>query len=99
MGTKLGRKDMALYTAVDEVLHYIWDPIGVRNTPQARDEYHSYLPRVFQLLREGRSAASIADYLGKLTTGSMGLSKNAKNDLEVARVLISWKEAVDEKFG
>jgi hypothetical protein len=99
MGTKLAPKDMALYTAVDEVLHYIWDPIGVRNTPQARDEYYSYLPRVFRLLREGRSAASIADYLGKITTESMGLPGDAKNDLEAARVLISWKEAVEEKFG
>ena len=98
MGMKLSPKDAALYQAVDEVLHYIWDPIGVRDVPQARDEYHSYLPHVFRLLREGKSAESIASYLGKVTTQTMGLSGNAEADLGVATVLINWKDAVDEKF-
>jgi hypothetical protein len=98
VGTKLNPKDTALYEAVDEVLHYIWDPIGVRDVPQARDEYHSYLPRVFSLLRDGENPESIAGYLGKVTTESMGLRGNAKHDLEVAMVLIDWKEAVDAKF-
>ncbi len=98
MGIKLSPKDAALYEAVDEVLHYIWDPIGVREIPQARDEYHSYLPQVFALLRDGGSAKSIADYLGKITRETMGLSGNAKNDLDTATILINCKEAVDEKF-
>lgn len=94
---KLSPKDAALYQAVDEVLHYIWDPIGVRDVPQARDEYHSYLPQVFRLLREGQSVQSIADYLGKVTTESMGLSGNPKHDISAAEVLINWKDAIDEK--
>jgi hypothetical protein len=98
MGMKPSSKDAALYEAVDEVLHYIWDPIGVRSVPQARDEYRSYLPQVFRLLRDGRSAESIADYLGEITRETMGLSGNAKNDLGAAVILIDWKEAVDEKF-
>ena len=98
MGMKLSPKEAALYEAVDEVLHYIWDPIGVRGVPQARDEYHSYLPQVFRLLFDGRSAESIADYLGKVTRENMGLSGNPKNDLETAAILVDWKEAVAEKF-
>jgi hypothetical protein len=98
MGMKLSPKDAALYQATDEVLHYIWDPIGVRDVPQARDEYHSYLPQVFRMLREGQSAESIAGYLGKVTTETMGLSGKAEADLSAAAILISWKEAIDEKF-
>lgn len=41
MGHKLSQADMDLYRAVDEVLHFIWDPIGVRGFPEARDEYHA----------------------------------------------------------
>jgi hypothetical protein len=94
MGQQLSPKDMALYRAVDEVLHYVWDPIGVSNIPQARHEYHGYLPQVFNMLREGSSASTVAFYLTKVTTERMGLSENAEHDLEVARVLIEWKEYV-----
>jgi hypothetical protein len=35
-----------LLTRINEVLHYIWDPIAVRGEPNARDEYDSYVPPV-----------------------------------------------------
>ena len=50
MGQKLPPDQMELYRRVDEVLHYLWDPIGVAGAPEARDEYYSYLPHVFSLL-------------------------------------------------
>jgi hypothetical protein len=34
---------------VDEVLYYIWDPIGVSDQPYARGEYEGYVPKVLQL--------------------------------------------------
>ena len=98
MRTKLSPADQMLYRAVDEVLHYIWDPIGVSAVPQARDEYHSYLPLVFSRLRQGADEKAIAKYLGEVIVGSMGLSSNTSHDLEIARILIDWKEVVDEKF-
>lgn len=73
MSSKLSPKDQALYSAVDEVLHYIWDPIGVSGVPQARDEYHGYLPHVFSLVRNGANDEIIAVYLGELVRERMGL--------------------------
>ncbi len=35
-----------LTSRISEVLHYTWDPIGVRGDPHARDEYDSYVPDV-----------------------------------------------------
>ena len=98
MGSKLSPKDQALYNAVDEVLHYIWDPIGVSGVPQARDEYYGYLPHVFSMLRNGASDESIVAYLGEVVTKRMGLSANLQNDREVASVLVDWRDAIDEKF-
>ena len=43
--------DKKLWKAIDEVLFYNWDPIGVNNCPPARDEYHSYIPQIFKLLK------------------------------------------------
>lgn len=98
MGSKLSPKDQALYSAVDEVLHYIWDPIGISGVPHARDEYYSYLPHVFSLLRNGESDENISVYLGEIVTERMGLSANPQHDREVASVLVDWRDALDEKF-
>ncbi len=62
MGQKLSLSELELYRRTDEVLHYLWDPIGVAGIPEARDEYHSYLPVVFSLV-EKRDASAICAYL------------------------------------
>ncbi len=95
---KLSPQDKLLYQAVDEVLHYIWDPIGVSGVPQARDEYHGYFPHVFGLLCGGADEQTIADYLSNVTSERMGLSANPKHDLEVANILIDWKNAINEEL-
>lgn len=94
MGQKLSAPDLSLYRAVDEVLHYVWDPIGVCGVPQARDEYHGYLPQVFGLLRDGADQFAIAAFLTSITTERMGLSSRPDHDSEVARILLDWKESV-----
>lgn len=94
MNKKMSPPDSALYRAVDEVLHYVWDPIGVSSVPQARDEYHGYLPQVFSILIDGADKRTIAAYLGKVTTDKMGLLANAEHDLRVAEILFEWKDAV-----
>jgi hypothetical protein len=98
MCNKLSPKDKALYSAVDEVLHYVWDPIGVSGVPQARDEYHGYLPHVFGMLRSGASEESVAAYLSDVATVRMGLAACPQKNREVANVLIGWRDALDEKF-
>lgn len=97
MGMKLSPPDMELYRVVDEVLHYLWDPIGVSSIPQARDEYHGYLPHVFGMVRSGADEVAISAYLGEVITESMGLAANTKHDLNIAQVLVSWREAIASK--
>lgn len=94
MGKKLSPPELALYRAVDEVLHYVWDPIGVSSVPQARDEYHGYLPLVFDMVRKGDSASDIACHLSRIATERMGLSEKHAHDLKVAHVLLEWKAVI-----
>ncbi|MBC5786397.1 hypothetical protein H8N03_25905 [Ramlibacter sp. USB13] len=94
MGQKLSERELALYRAVDEVLHYIWDPIGVAGAPGARDEYYGYLPTVYGMVKDGREALEIARYLGEVAVEGMGLSPDAENDLKVAQTLVQWREAI-----
>ena len=93
MGQTLSSPDLALYRAVDEVLHYVWDPTGVSGIPQARDEYHGYLPQVFSLMRGGAQESEIAAYLTAISTERMGLPARPDRDGKVARLLLDWQES------
>ncbi len=96
---KLSKEDNELYQRADEVLHYLWDPIGVSNCPGARDEYHSYLPHVFSLLKLNSDEIQIADYLGRVTSIDMGMGANSKRDLEIAEILVNWREPLLDGLG
>jgi hypothetical protein len=68
MGQKLNPKENELYKRTDEILFYIWDPIGVSPDPYARDEYLSYLPQVFQMLMDDKPKDEIIEYLLAINT-------------------------------
>jgi hypothetical protein len=80
---------------IDEVLHYIWDPIGVAaGVPEARDEYSDYVVPAFELLQANASADQISEHLDKLVTERMGLDSNKEESTRVALLLIRWKEVL-----
>jgi hypothetical protein len=60
---------------VRQALMEHWDPIGVRNTPEASDEYDRYVGEVYVMLMDDRaSEAAINSYLYATATEYMGLS-------------------------
>ncbi len=90
-----------LYQRVDEVLHYLWDPIGVSDVPEARDEYHAYLPQVFSLLVRRANAQEIIDFLDHTAIETMGLSDTEpgrERSKEVVSTLENWREAIRERY-
>jgi hypothetical protein len=95
VGTRLSPTEMELYRRTDEVLHYLWDPCSVSACADARDEYHAYLPVVFDLLKRGASASELAEYLGKVEEERMGVGGDATaRVLRVAEVLVAWREQI-----
>ncbi len=94
MGRKLSDTELELYRRVDEVLYYVWDPVGVATCPAARDEYQRYLPTVFTMLREGIDASPIAAYLDDVATDRMGLDANPEHSKRVAELLLEWKTEI-----
>ncbi|MEI7614315.1 MAG: hypothetical protein WCK63_15545 [Betaproteobacteria bacterium] len=97
MNPKVSPSDEELLQRVDEVLHYIWDPIGVSGVPEARDEYRTYSPQVFSLLKNSASVEKVAQYLNSVATDRMGLQANPTNDRETAEVLVNWVEFLRER--
>lgn len=94
-----GRPDWKpLAARVDEVLNYIWDPLGVRGVPEARGEYDSYVLQVTGLLLRGASAGDLAEFLGRLTRDRMGLHespRSAEGHRSTAELLVRWRERLD----
>ena len=60
MGPDLQAEEMRLYRLCDEALYYVWDPLGASGTPESRDEYRAFLPRVYELVRLGARDELIA---------------------------------------
>lgn len=50
-----------------------WDPIGVSDTPEAADEYDSYIGDIYDLIQSNASAAQIAAYLRHVEIDQMGM--------------------------
>jgi hypothetical protein len=67
-----------------------WDPIGVKNSPEAADEYDGYRGGVVQLLREGAPASRVAEYLAQVERSRMGFTTTVEQLLPVGELLVRW---------
>lgn len=80
---------------VDEVLYYLWDPIGVSDEPCARGEYSSYaLSIVNSVITENKH--DIVEKLTKIESELMGLIANKSKNMEIAERLVQYKHAIEE---
>lgn len=89
-------KMQELYNRVDEILYYLWDPIGVNDEPAARSEYSSYVRSVISILDSTEDISKIAKHLNSLGKTDMGLLENKKHALKISEILIGAKEAIEE---
>jgi hypothetical protein len=76
---------------VDEILYYIWDPIGVAAEPSTRDEYERYVVGLISLLETNAESKQIAAYLDDIAKNRMGLQPNDRQSLAVAILVLAWK--------
>jgi hypothetical protein len=74
-----------------------WDPIGVKDIPEAQGEYSGYAERLGRMLYEGAGNRELEAFLGEAETG-MGISPNTEFDALVARKLLDWyREAMRDR--
>jgi hypothetical protein len=92
MTNRLSPKDQELLRIIDEVLHYVWDPIGVSGVPQARDEYGGYVGPVCTLLRSGATEFEISSHLEAISSDRMGLPGRKERADEAASILTDWRD-------
>jgi hypothetical protein len=93
---KLSPSDKELLGRTGEILHYMWDPIGVAGVPQARDEYEGYVPKVYQLLKATTDGRDVAAYLGQLRAMQMGVRADPVHDFRTVEALLEWRDHLAE---
>lgn len=77
-----------LYEAIDLILWKDWDPIGI-NDIAPRDEYKSYVPEIFGLVKANADRQEIAMRLFKLETDNMGMGGTLENCLIIADKILN----------
>ncbi|WP_433705969.1 hypothetical protein [Paraburkholderia sacchari] len=74
---------------VKMVLLKEWDPIGVGDSPEADDEYDSYVQDVSRMLREEKTVDELYDYLRWLEVEHIGLDGDEVHTRTVAHRLMN----------
>jgi hypothetical protein len=70
-----------IQAAIGDILLQHWDPIGVRDVPEAQDEYDSYVGGVYRLLATGASAEVVAQHLCDVERDRIGFDQAQPADL------------------
>ena len=85
------RQARGIQEQIRQILLNDWDPIGIREVPEAQDEYDSYVGGVYRLLADGASAVEVAKHLARIEGEQMGLPSSADVRLSVATKLCGLK--------
>ena len=70
--------------SIRDALMREWDPIGVKDVPEAQDEYDGYVGGVYRLLAAGASVRDVAEHLARIERDSMGVSTSPDQLMSVA---------------
>lgn len=82
-------KEKKLYKAIDEILWKDWDPIGLNDNEEVRDEYQGYTPHIFSLTIQGADKLKIAEHLYKIWTVDMGMTGNKIHCEQIAEKILN----------
>lgn len=66
-----------------------WDPIGVGDSPEADDEYDSYVEDISRMLREEKTVDELYDYLRWIEVEHIGLDGDEVHTRTIADRLIN----------
>ena len=86
----MSNEHITLYKCVDKILWNDWDPIKV-NGIAPRDEYQSYVPKIFSQLIQNKSENEIANSLYEIETETIGVVGSREHCLKIAQKLIEEK--------
>ncbi len=91
--------EQQLLQRVDEVLYYLWDPLGVAREPQARQEYSAFVSDVFAALVDDADEGRLMELLLLLETEFLGQGPRPSQARRIAEVLVDWRLLLEQQHG
>ena len=82
--------------AIKAALLNEWDPIGVKDIPEAQDEYDSYAPHIYTLLVTNRPKHEFVEHLLWLETTHMGLTGDRQATERFAERLLRIPREIED---
>jgi hypothetical protein len=68
---------------IRRVLVNVWDPIGVKNEPNAQDEYDGYIGKLFELLISDAPDTDLVEHLYWAAHDRMGFETATRSDMVI----------------
>jgi hypothetical protein len=66
---------------IRHVLLGVWDPIGIRDEPNAQDEYDGYIGELYELITANAPESELIEYLYLAVHDHMGLDMARREDM------------------
>jgi hypothetical protein len=95
--SRYGDRARTFHEAIRQVLLHEWDPIGVRDIPEAEDEYDSYVGQLYGMLLRREPGHVLEDHLWRIETEHMGLCSNRQHTKQIVERLLQIAESLDEQ--
>src|SRR6266542_2521101 len=73
-----------------------WDPVGVRDAPEAHDEYDCLISPLMHKLHDGVAETAIGDWLIRELTDHFGMSADDERERSLVAALVSWWRSATE---
>jgi hypothetical protein len=89
MTQEMTQKQKDAYTRMDEILFYLWDPIGMGRTNWARNEYESYVSKLYEIAMAADDPKPIQEYLEWITREMLDMFNGFEKNVETGE-LIFW---------
>lgn len=86
-----------LSRAIDEILHYLWDPMGVAGDPESRAAYASYVPELLDLLQAQTPRRLIAAHLSQIAWNQIGVLTSEPTLDRTLDALIEWRDYLADR--
>ena len=67
---------------IRRVLLDVWDPIGIKDEPNAQDEYDEYIGQIYELLIRNAPDPEVAEYLFAVVHDRVGLDAARISDMD-----------------
>lgn len=80
-------------TKILQILTYEWDPLQIKDKPNAEEEYEDYAGALCSLLVLQKPFTAITEYLWEVETQVLGLDGNFTHTEEIAKRLFALTES------